>query len=111
VNYYDIWVDLAPGAKDTEFVQAVEAYLGHIKAQGKLDHFRITRRKFGFGPSDLGEFHISIVFDSLTQLDEAFFVAATRDEIIEPLHREVYLRVTNYKSGLYRDFPDVLPNR
>jgi hypothetical protein len=106
VNHYEIWVDLAPGAKDLEFVAAVRAYLGHIQAQGKLEEYTIRRRKFGFGPSDLGEFHITISFRDLAQLDAAFFVAATRDDIVEPLHHAVYSRVCNYKSALYRDFPD-----
>jgi len=89
-----------------EFIDAVHAYLGHIKSQGKLDSYTIRRRKFGFGPEGLGEFYISIAFRDLAQLDGAFFIAATRDATVEPLHHAVYSRVTNYKSGLYRDFPD-----
>jgi hypothetical protein len=111
VNHYEIWVDLAPGAKDLEFIDAVHAYLGHIQSQGKLDSYTIRRRKFGFGPDGLGEFYISIAFQDLAQLDSAFFVAATRDAVVEPLHHAVYSRVTNYKSGLYRDFPDEVRQR
>jgi len=106
VNYYDIWVDLAPGANDLEFVRSVQAYLQHFQMQGKLDSYTIKRRKFGFSPPELGEFHISIAFTSLAQLDAAFMVAATRDESIEHLHRAVYSRVINFKSALYRSFPD-----
>ena len=106
MNHYEIWVDLVPGAKDFEFIRAVRAYLEHIQSQGKLETYTIRRRKFGFGPADLGEFHITISFRDLAQLDEAFFVAATRDDIVEPLHHAVYSRVCNYKSALYRDFPD-----
>lgn len=106
VNYYEIWANLAPGAHDLEFVQAVRNYLDHIKGQGKLENYSIRRRKFGFGPPDLGEFNISIAFQNLSQLDEAFFVAAARDAVVEPLHHEVYSRVRDFKSALYRDFPD-----
>jgi hypothetical protein len=106
MNYYEIWVDLAPGAKDLELVQAVRNYLDHLKGHGKLESYSIHRRKFGFSPPHLGEFHISIAFQNLAQLDEAFFSAATRGPDIEPLHHEVYSRVANFKSALYRDFPD-----
>lgn len=106
MNHYEIWVNLAPGANDLEFVQAVQNYLNHIKSQDKLESYTIRRRKFGFSPPDLGEFYISIAFRDLAQMDTAFLVAATRDEIIESLHREVYSRVTDFKSALYRDFPD-----
>ncbi|HJP83286.1 MAG TPA: DUF6614 family protein [Fimbriimonadaceae bacterium] len=106
MNHYEIWVDLAPGANDLEFVQAVQNYLNHFRDQGKVESYTIRRRKFGFSPPELGEFYISIAFRSLAQLDEAFFVAATRDESVEQLHREVYSRVCNFKSALYRDFPD-----
>ncbi|MBS1704509.1 MAG: hypothetical protein JST40_01435 [Armatimonadetes bacterium] len=108
MDCYEIWVDLAPGAKDTEFVDAINAYLGFLQAKGTIETFRIKRRKFGFGPADLGEFSISIETRNLAQLDEAFKVAATRTGEVEELHRQVYSRVQNYKSGLYRDYPDVL---
>jgi hypothetical protein len=108
MDVYDIWVDLAPGAKDLELTDAIDAWLGHLKAQGHVESWRITRRKFGFGPDSLGEFHIAIEFKDLAQLDAGFMVAATRGPEVEGLHAEVYRRVTNYKSGLYRDFPDAV---
>lgn len=106
MNSYEIWVDLAPGVKDLEFVDAVRGWLDLFVQKGEAAGYRIRRRKFGFGPPELGEFCISIEFDSLAQMDEAFFTAARRDAETERLHAEVYRRVTNYRSGLYRDFPD-----
>lgn len=106
MDSYEIWVDLAPGAKDLELTDAVANWLQFFVDQGLVASFRIRRRKFGFGPEGLGEFCISIEAESLAKLDEAFHIAATRSPEAERLHREVYSRVTNYKSGLYRDFPD-----
>jgi hypothetical protein len=106
MNLYEIWVDLAPGARDLELVDAVHAYLGYLKDGRKIHAFRISRRKFGFGPDGLGEFHITIECETLDQLDQAFMRVASRDAEVEPLHSAVFSRVTNYKAGLWRDFPD-----
>ena len=42
----------------------------------------------------------------LAQLDAAFGHVATRDGEVERLHAPVYAMVTDFKSALYRDFPD-----
>lgn len=106
MNHYEVWVNLAPGTKDLEFVEALRAYLGYLQQRGLMESFRIRRRKFGFGPEALGEFNISMVFRDLAHLDAAFLRVAKRDEEIEHLHAAVFSRVTDFKSGLYRDFPD-----
>lgn len=106
MNTYEIWVDLAPGVRDLDFVDAVQAYLDHLQAAGNLAGYRIRRRKFGFGPDGLGEFNISVEFEDLAQMDRAFGQAATRDAEIEPLHAAVYEKVRSFRSALYRDFPD-----
>lgn len=106
MDTYEIWVDLAPGTSDLEFARAVEAYLGMLKNEGKLERFRIRRRKLGFGPAELGEWNISIDFTGLTQVDEAFGMAARRTGELEALHVAVYSKVRNFRSGLFRDFPD-----
>lgn len=106
MNYYDMWVDLRDSRTDLAFCKAVDAYLGHLKGQGKLEHWTLSRRKFGFSPDGWGEFHIRVAFKDLTQLDECFGVVATRSGEVETLHNPVYSMVTNFKSALYRDFPD-----
>lgn len=106
MNYYEIWCDLADSAQDLEFVDAVESYLGYLKDRGLLEAYTIKRRKFGFAPTGWPEFNISIQFSDLDQLDRAFMRSASRDAEVEPLHREVYSRIVNFKSALYRDFPD-----
>lgn len=111
MNYYEIWCDLLDTSKDLEFCEAVNTYLGYLRDKGLLETFRITRRKFGFASIGLAEFHISIGFRDLAQLDQAFFRAASRDVEVEPLHRNVFSRITNGQFALYRDFPDEVRSR
>lgn len=106
MDYYEIWFDLASGEKDTEACAAVDRWLGHLVGLGQLEGYQITRRKLGFGPPSLPEFHVSIAVRDLAQLDQAFHTAASRTPDIEALHADVYRRITNYQAALYRDFPD-----
>jgi hypothetical protein len=110
VDHYDIWVDLLPGVHDLDFVAAVRAYLEPMRERGMIAEYRIERRKFGFSPPELREFHIRVSVTSLAQLDEAFRYVATREDPIEGLHAAVYSKVTEFKSALYRDFPDAVRN-
>jgi hypothetical protein len=51
---------------------------------------------------------IQIRTQNLTQLEAAFTHAARRSGEMERLHVEVYSRVQDFRSGLYRDFPDAV---
>ena len=106
MNYYEIWFNLRDTHKDLEFARAVDAYLGLLKREGRIADFRLARRKLGFGPPELGEFQITICAENLAQLDSAFDAVARRSGELEKLHAAVYSMVTDFRAGLYRDFPD-----
>lgn len=106
MQYYEMWCNLKDSRKDLEFSRNVGAYLGFLKEQGKIEGWRLTRRKLGFGPPELGEFNINVWTNDLAQLDAAFSVVATREGEVERLHAPVYSMVTDFKAALYRDFPD-----
>jgi hypothetical protein len=108
MNYYHMWFNLKdhrPPA-DVEFAAAVKAYLDHLKHAGRIEGWTLSRRKFGFSPPGLHEFHCVVWTRDLAQLDAAFSLVATRDGEIERLHAPVYSAVTDFSSALYRDFPD-----
>jgi hypothetical protein len=106
MNYYHIWCNLKDSHKDLEFCKALDAYLGHLKSKGVLEKWTLSRRKFGFGPQNLGEFHIVIEMKDLAQLDAAFGVVAKRTGETEARHHDIYSIVADFQSALYRDFPD-----
>jgi len=106
MNYLDVWCNIRDSHKDLEFASAVAGYLDFLQGKGLIAGWILTRRKFGFGPQELGEFHVRIGGESLAQLDDAFSLVATRDGEIEKLHAKMYVHVTDLKSALYRDFPD-----
>ncbi len=111
MDCYEIWCDLIDGRQDMAFCEAVDNYLGYLKARDLIERFRVRRRKFGFSPTDMPEFNVSMEFRDLTQMDAAFGRVAVRDAEIEALHVEVYSRVKNAKFALFRDFPDPVRER
>jgi hypothetical protein len=106
VNYYHMWFNLKDSRQDLAFSSSVDAYLGHLRGQGLIEGWSLSRRKFGFGPDGLGEFHCVVRVTDLTQLERAFGLVATRAGEVERLHHPVYSMVTDFRSALYRDFPD-----
>lgn len=106
MDLYHIWCDLKDGIRDLEFVESVQAYLGSLEEDGLLEGYRITRRKLGLGAPGLGDFHIVLEFNDLTQLDEAFSHVARRTDPVESFHHAVNSKVRNIQFALYRDFPD-----
>ena len=108
MDHYHTWFDLKPGTKDVEFSRAMERYMDHLKKNRAIEGWRLTRRKLGFGPNTLGEFHIVMETRDMAQLEKAFQLVATRREPVESVHFGVNSQVTNLTIALYRDFPDAV---
>ncbi len=106
MDHYHIWCDLKDGVKDTEFADNVRSYLDHLKSEGLIAEWHLTRRKLGLGNPRLPEFHIVLETEDLAQLDRAFAHVATRSGPVEGLHHAVNSLVDDVIFGLYRDFPD-----
>ncbi len=106
MDVYHIWCNLKPGLSDTSFADNVATYLGHLQEQGLIVGWRLTRRKLGLGPSNLGEFHIMIEIEGLAQLDRAFAQVAARRDPVEEIHFNVNSMARDAIFALYRDFPD-----
>ena len=106
MDVYHVWCDLKPGTSDLGFARDVTAYLSSLRDAGRIAGFRLTRRKLGLGPTELGEFHLAIELRDLAQLDAAFREVSTRHEPLESLHAAVNQVARNARFALYRDFPD-----
>lgn len=111
MDIYHIWGNLKEGASDVEFADNARTYFEHLKTEGLIHGYRITRRKLGLGPSHLPEFHLMIEADGLAQLDEAFNYVAGRADPVEGHHHGVNSLVEDAFFALYRDFPDPVRQR
>ncbi len=106
MTIYHIWCNLKDGIKDVEFADAAGRYLDHLQEQGQVHGYRITRRKLGLGPSHLPEFHITLDFVDMAQMDAAFNNVSSRSDPVESFHHAVNSKVCDLFFALYRDFPD-----
>jgi len=106
MDIYHAWCDLKDGVRDTDFANGVAHYMAYLKSQGLIEGWRLTRRKLGFGPEGLGDFHLMIEVKDLAQLDRAFERVSSRREPVEGFHFGVNSLVRNARFALYRDFPD-----
>lgn len=111
MDIYHVWCDLKPGVQDVDFSDRMGKYLGHLQEQGLIGGWRLTRRKLGLGPHELGEFHLMIEVKDLEQMERAFNAVASRSEPVEGFHFEVNSLVRNARFALYRDFPDEFRKR
>ena len=108
MNLYHIWCNLKEGVSDADFAQSARAYLEHLKGEGLIAGYRITRRQLGLGPNEIPEFHLMLEFDGLGQLDEVFSHVASRAAPAEGFHHAVNSKVRDVVFALYRDFPDAV---
>ncbi|NIK88612.1 hypothetical protein FHS83_001930 [Rhizomicrobium palustre] len=106
MDHYHIFFDLKPGANDLDVARGVARYMGHLKERGLIEGWRLTRRKLGLGPKEMGEFHCVVETRDLAQLDAAFQHVSSRAEPVESLHFAVNRFAANLTFALYRDFPD-----
>jgi hypothetical protein len=106
MDVYHIWCSLKDDVGDLEFALAVRSYLDHLKAEGLVAGYRITRRKLGLGPPQLPQWHITLDFENLSQMDNAFGQVSSRADPVESFHHAVNSKVKDVFFALYRDFPD-----
>ena len=106
MDHYHIWCDLRPGVKDLDLVAAIDGMLGHLKGNALLEGYTVSRRKLGFGPAEIGEWHIDVTTRDMAQLQAAFDHVTPRAGEMERLHAAVWSKVENFRSALYREFPD-----
>src|SRR6056300_14261 len=109
MDIYHIWADKDGDITDQEFVKNMQSFLEHLKSEGKMESYRITRCKMGFRSLDIPEWHIMMEFRNMAQMDAAFERVAPLEGELETKHRSFNQFVAdNIQHALYRDWPDNL---
>jgi hypothetical protein len=108
MDHYVIWFNLRDTSRDVAFTKSLAEFLGRLADHGAIEGYALTRRKLGFGPPELGEFMLDVRVRDLAQLEAAFGGVAPRVGAMEKAHAAVWSQVVDFRSGLFRDFPDAV---
>jgi hypothetical protein len=106
MNLFHIYCDLKDRTRAVDFAEDVQAFLSYLHEREYIEGYRITRRKFGFDPPKLGEFHIIIECQSADQLNSAMEFVSQKKEDSENFHRAVQAYTKGITVSLYSDYPE-----
>lgn len=107
MDIYHIWADKEDNISDIAWVNNMKSFLDHLKSEGKMENYRITRCKMGFRSMDIPEWHIMMEFYDMAQMENAFKRVAPLEGELESKHRSFNQFVAgNIQHALYRDWPD-----
>lgn len=105
MDIYHIWADKEKGISDLEWVNNMKKFLDHLKSEGKMETYRITRCKMGFRSLDIPEWHIMMEFTDMGQLESAFKRVEPLSGELEEKHKSFNQFVSsNIQHALYRDW-------
>ncbi len=108
MDIYHIWANKEGNISDTDWVNNMRGFLDHLKSEGKMEGYRITRCKMGFRSiADMPEWLIIMEFRDMAQMDLAFKRVAPLEGELEVKHKSFNQFVSgNIQHALWRDWPD-----
>lgn len=106
MTQYLCLIDLKSDARALAFAAALDAWLTLLKSDGRIDGWRLMRRKLNLAGDDFGDFLLEITVQDLAQLDAAFrFLGRGGDEAVAR-YDQMKQHVARVRYALYRPFPD-----
>lgn len=106
MTHYLCLIDLKSDARALAFAAALEAWLALLKDAGRIEGWRLMRRKLNLADGDFGDFLLEIELRDMGQLDEAFrFLGRGGDEAVAR-YDQMKQHVARVRPALYRPFPD-----
>ena len=108
MDLYTIWANKQGDITDLEWVTGMRSFFDHLKSEGKLESYRITRCKMGFRSiADMPEWMIIMEFQDMAQMDSAFRRVAPLEGELESKHKSFNQFVAgDIQHALFRDWPD-----
>jgi len=109
MDLYTIWANKQGDITDLEWVNGMKSFFDHLKSEGKMESYRITRCKLGFRSiADMPEWMILMEFKNMAQMDEAFKRVAPLEGELEVKHKSFnqFVDCSTIQHALFRDWPD-----
>lgn len=106
MNLYHCMIDLKPGANPLVFANALDAWMSLLRDAGRIERWRLLRRKLNLAGDDCADFLLEIELHDLAQLDSAFHYLGQADDQAVQLYGQMRQHIARADFGLYRPFPD-----
>jgi len=106
MTIYHCMIDLKSDARALVFAMALDAWLTLLRDAGRIEGWRLMRRKLNLGGDGCADFLLEIEVRNLAQLDEAFHFLGRADDQATRLYDQMHQHIARVEFGLYRPFPD-----
>ncbi|MFN4101161.1 MAG: DUF6614 family protein [Pararhodobacter sp.] len=106
MNLYHCMIDLKSDARALAFAHALDNWLTLLRDAGRIQNWRLLRRKLNLAGEECADFLLEIEVEDLAQLDSAFRFLGRGDEDAVRLHELMRQHIARADFGLYRPFPD-----
>lgn len=106
MTIYHCMIDLKSDARALAFALALDTWLSLLRAEGKIETWRLMRRKLNLTGPGGADFLLEISLRDLAQLDEAFGFLGHAGEEAAQRYDQMRQHIAHVEFGLYRPFPD-----
>lgn len=106
MNHFHIWCNLKAGTNARDFGDAAREFLVYLHEREYIEGYAIARRGFVIAPPDLGEFHVTVEFKSLEQMDRAMELVSDGSEEVAAFYNPLADWVRDVSLAMDRDYPE-----
>ena len=106
MNLYHCMIDLKSDARALAFAVALENWMTLLRDEGRLEGWRLLRRKLNLAGEGCADFLLEIEVRDLAQLDAAFRFLGSGNDEASRRYDQMHQHIARVEFGLYRPFPD-----
>lgn len=106
MTLYHCMIDLKSDARALAFALALDTWLSLLRTDGRIEGWRLMRRKLNLVAPGAADFLLEITLRDLAQLDDAFgFLGQGNDEAAQR-YDQMRQHIAHVSFSLYRPYPD-----
>jgi hypothetical protein len=106
MNHFHIWCNLKAGADAREFGDGARELLSYLHEREMIEGYSIARRGFVIAPPELGEFHVTVEFRSIEQMDHTLEYVSNGSEVVAAFYKPLAEMIRDVSLAMDRDFPE-----
>jgi hypothetical protein len=106
MNHFHIWCNLKAGTDARDFGDGARELLSYLHEREMIEGYSIARRGFVIAPPDLGEFHVTVEFRSIEQMDHTLEYVSNSSEEAAAFYQPLAEMIRDVSLAMDQDFPE-----